>query len=686
MSVWRIASSSSTMRICVILRTPGSCGAARPNCSSCDQHYPCQQPRTGRRHAAMKLANRILAITFLISTTAIVGIAGLTLAVSNGALHDLLRKSLSDTVGREARVVQNSVDMVKSDLVVLAEVAASGILDDHSDPSAGSLQMLTDHLNALMRKRPAYAQAQLILGGATGQRMVLSTRSEDAGQTTVGAPTGGLRYEAVLREKQGLRPWSAQFGAAPRTSKGKEAAEGRDVLYFSAPVVARGGATVGAVAIAADFDLMVRELGWTSEDVVYSVGDQTGRYLYRSRPPPAASDGAKGNMLDDFPLRNGWGKWLAQGEPHLQRELRDPPRVVDLRRVDLVDATSAAPPEILVVGGVASFANVEMKASMYRTQLAVTVLGIGTLMVLGLTFATFCLVRPIESLTTVVDRIAAGEQNVMAPTQRRDEIGILARAMMHMADQLRRTAKNSEQAAMGRMASMIAHDLRNALSSVKMNLHILQAHHRKQNDDCLDGCEIALDQVRYMEHILNDMLAFARPGTLDLDWVDLGEAISTASVSLLPDAMRKSIDVRNCSEHKLPTVRGDRNKLLQLFQNILDNAIQAAPEGGHITIETRVLLHDSQPAVEVKVTDNGPGISPEIAGEMFEPFVTTRARGTGLGLAIVQRIVTQHRGHVTLNSRPSGGAVATVLLPVSPNDAEPADGASLDPGVASQGM
>lgn len=630
----------------------------------------------------MKLANRILVITFLISTAAIVGIASLTVSAASEALHDFLRKSLDDSVGREARIMQNSIDMLKSDLALLAEASASGILDEHSEPNTGSLQMLADHLNAMMRERPAYAQAQLILGGAIGQR-VRSTRSEDGGQATIDAPTGGLNYEAVLREKQGLRQWSAQFGGAPRASKSEEeATAGRNALYISAPVVSRGGATVGAVAIVVDFDLLVRELGRPSEDVAYYVGDQTGRYLYRSRPAPA---GAKGNMLDDFHLRNGWGKWLAEGEPHLQRELRDPPRVVDLRRVDLVEATSAAPPEIVVVGGMALFGDVEMKTAKYRTQLAVTVLGIGTLMVLALVFAICFVVRPIERLTNVADRIAAGDPYVMAPTQRRDEIGILARAMVRMADRLRKTAKNSEQASMGRMASMIAHDLRNALSSVKMNLHILQGHHRKQNDDYMDGCEIALDQVLYMEHILNDMLAFARPGTLDLEWVDLGEVISTASVSLLPDAMRKSIDLRNSGEQKLPTVRGDRNKLLQLFQNILNNAIEAAPEGGHITIETRALLHDSQPAVEIKVTDNGPGVAPDIAGTLFEPFVTTRARGTGLGLAIVQRIVSQHRGHVTLNSGPSGGAIATVVLPLSPNSSGPEDGADRDPWVTPQG-
>lgn len=228
---------------------------------------------------------------------------------------------------------------------------------------------------------------------------------------------------------------------------------------------------------------------------------------------------------------------------------------------------------------------------------------------------------------------------------------------------------------------MIAHDLRNALSSIKMNLKILYTHHRGEGDDYSDGCEIALEQVRYMENILNDMLAFARPDSMELDWVNLGDTIRTATVSLLPDVTRKSINIETGSDDKLPTVLGDRNKLLQIFQNVLDNAIQAAPEGGHVSIEARPLLHGSQPAVEIKIVDDGAGIPAEVADKIFEPFFTTRARGTGLGLAIVQRIVKQHGGQVHLGPAPGGGTVATIVLPLTPTawDQEPASAPEENP-------
>lgn len=617
----------------------------------------------------MKIAKKILAITFLISSVAIAGIAALTLTVATDALHDLLRRSLSDSVSREARILQNSVDMVKSDMALLAEGGASSVSAEYSGPNADNLQMLSDQLDAMMRKRTAYAQVQVILKGAAGgPRILRSTRWEDAVRTMIDPPTLNPSHEAVLRERQGLRSPDVMAGPFQRQMQGRAGRPaGKQVLYFTSPVAAKDGGILGAVSVAVDFDRLVGGIGRPQDDMVFAVADRTGRYLYRSgQEQHAAEPGVMTSVVDEFRLRDRWGTWLVRGDPHLQFELPDRSMVVDLRRILLADAVRGAEAEILVVGGAASYAGVEMKAAKFRSQLAVAVLGVGALMVLALAFATAHLIRPIDELTKVANRIAAGDRDVVAPTQHRDEIGVLARAMMRMADELRKAAKNAEQAAMGRMATMIAHDLRNALSSVKMNLQILYTHHRDEGDDYGEGCEIALEQVRYMENILNDMLAFARPDSLELDWVDLGETINTAALSLLPDITRKSIEIKTASDHKLPTVLGDRNKLLQVFQNVLDNAVQAVPEGGHVSIEARSLLHESQPAVEIRVVDDGAGIAAEVADKVFEPFFTTRARGTGLGLAIVQRIVKQHGGQVNLAPAPGRGAVATIILPLTP--------------------
>ena len=234
--------------------------------------------------------------------------------------------------------------------------------------------------------------------------------------------------------------------------------------------------------------------------------------------------------------------------------------------------------------------------------------------------------------------------------------------------------------ALGRMATMIAHDIRNALSSVKMNLKILHTHHRAAADDLADGCDIALEQVTYTENILTDMLDFARPKSLDLDWVDLDEVLEIATVSMTPMLTEQDILVCSDGHHSLPKVWGDRTRLIQLFQNLLSNAIQAMESGGHLTLEARSELHQSRPSVEIRIIDTGSGISDDIRDKIFEPFFTTRAKGTGLGLTIVHRLIRSHDGELIFESNPEGGTVARVILPLVSPDWPPSTVVQIAPG------
>ncbi len=616
----------------------------------------------------MKIANKILAITFLISGIAIAGIAGLTLDAASEALRDLSRRRLFDNVSREARIIQSSVDMVRSDIAMLGEGGTLGVLAEAPPmPSSEDLQMLGDQIDAMMRKRPAYAQTKVILAGAAGPRVVRSARIGDNVRTFLDLPVINPRHQEILKEPQGLRGGEVLFVAPSRLDQQDGEQIARRMLFFSSPVFTKNGTVAGAVSVAVDFETLVRGMGRPYDDIDYFVTDRAGQYLFRSvsdaeKPIRRAS----ASLLDDLNLYERWSTWLARDNGHLLDELAGQGMAIALQRIELLPGARNGERQMLIVGGIVSAADTEMKVGMFRNRLMIAVTGVGALMALALLLATAYLTRPIGQLTEAANRIAAGERDVVAPTQQRDEIGVLARAMMRMAEALRNAAQHGEQAALGRMATMVAHDLRNALSSVKMNLKILYAHHREADNERLDSCEIALDQVRYMENILNDMLAYARPDRLELDWLDLGDIIHTAVVSHLPDITSKSVNVETGGAEKLPTLQGDRNKLLQVFQNIIDNAVQAAPEGGRILISVRPLLFDSRPAVEIRIVDNGVGVPPDIADKIFEPFFTTRARGTGLGLAIVQRIVKQHGGTVSLASAPEGGTVATVTLPLTP--------------------
>jgi signal transduction histidine kinase len=110
----------------------------------------------------------------------------------------------------------------------------------------------------------------------------------------------------------------------------------------------------------------------------------------------------------------------------------------------------------------------------------------------------------------------------------------------------------------------------------------------------------------------------------------------------------------------------DRGRLVQVFQNLLQNAIQHAPRGSAVSLSAWTEATDDGPGVVVTIEDTGPGIPPSDLQRIFEPFVTRRRGGTGLGLAIVQRIVDEHGGTVTAINRPAGGATITVRLPRTP--------------------
>ena len=609
----------------------------------------------------MSIAKKLLIIMLLVAGVSVAAIAMLTLKSATDALHDLEGKRVADSVEREARILQTAIDMVKSDLTMLADGGARHVMEEHAEPSVDSLQRVADQLNILMRERHAYRQAKMLLVTEVGTpRVLVSTRIDNVVRTAVDPAVADWNFAALLAEKQGLRNFNEKTGVVSKEASGEK------VLFISLPIRGKDRDVIGAIAMMVAIDQVFRTFGGGHDGISYWVADSTGNYLFQSRPQASIGYSHQtANAIRDFKLEDAWDRLLLGDQPQLVVELPGISTLLSVRRASLDTGDGEDPRNTLIVGGTAPLLDVEIRAAALQRQLSMIVIGVGLLMVVTLVIATNRLLRPIDELTKVANHIASGDRSVVIPTSSDDEIGILARAMMRMADELRAAGKNSEQSAMGQMALMIAHDLRNALSAVKMNLQILDSHHRKEGDSQSESCEIALGQVRYMEIILNDMLTFARPGSAEFDWVDLGDTLRTASVSLLAETTQKSIDLRMEGEEKLPTVMADRNKLFQLFQNILGNAVHAVPEWGHITIRTRCLLHESQPAVEVRIEDDGPGISPQNADKVFEPFFTTSARGTGLGLAIVRRIVDQHGGRVYLDATVTQGTTLIVLLPLT---------------------
>lgn len=225
-------------------------------------------------------------------------------------------------------------------------------------------------------------------------------------------------------------------------------------------------------------------------------------------------------------------------------------------------------------------------------------------------------------------------------------------------------------AEMGRMASMIAHDLRNPLSSIKMSVQILAR--QASNAESAELGAIGLEQIRYMEDIITDMLAYTRPGGLNITWLRTEQLLQAVLNTVQRRIDEYSARVELDCEPGLPTFPGDANKLRQLLSNLLVNALQATearpPEERRVRIRADRHLGQGGSEIRIRICDNGDGIEPEAQARLFEPFFTTRTKGTGLGLAIVGQIAQQHGGRVSLESNQPRGTCAMLALPVVPKD------------------
>jgi len=233
----------------------------------------------------------------------------------------------------------------------------------------------------------------------------------------------------------------------------------------------------------------------------------------------------------------------------------------------------------------------------------------------------------------------------------------------------RELARAQTLAQMGRMASMIAHDLRNPLSSIKVTLQVLSKQ-TATTDETAELKGIALEQVAYMEAILNDMLTYSRPQVPRLEWINPVKLLETAIGLARRKIEEQGVRLSTRYQPGLPTFPGDVTQLRQVFSNLLLNAVQAMeqtpPEQRELTVTAELQLTPEGTAIRFEICDHGCGIGEEVSEKLFEPFFTTRAKGTGLGLAIVRRILDEHGGQVRLIPREPAGTCAEVVLPTVP--------------------
>ena len=237
--------------------------------------------------------------------------------------------------------------------------------------------------------------------------------------------------------------------------------------------------------------------------------------------------------------------------------------------------------------------------------------------------------------------------------------------LVAMENELR---KRDRLAAAGTLAAGVAHEIRNPLSALELNLRLLRDEVTsicKAGGDIEEYFEILFAETRRLNRITSSFLQLSRPEPLARVRVAFHQPVMQVARLVNREAQERNISLVFDLASGDPEVLGDSTKLEQVCLNILINAMQAMPTGGVIHVASALNWSDGRKYINLAFADQGVGISPENLPRLFDPYFTTRSDGTGLGLAIADRIVTDHGGKILVESKFGIGTVVTVRLPVA---------------------
>lgn len=291
------------------------------------------------------------------------------------------------------------------------------------------------------------------------------------------------------------------------------------------------------------------------------------------------------------------------------------------------------------------------------------IIGITVIAISGIVsyFLANTIVKPLNEVTQVAQKMADGQLKVRSVKRFDDEIGQLSDTLNYMAEELIRKEKLKND-----FISSISHELRTPLTSIKGWAVTLKSDELSSNDLLRDGLDIIEKESDRLSDIVEDLLDFSRlvSGriTLEKDEIDIIESIELISKQLRPKAENKNIQFNVIYEPDITYIIADENRIKQVLINLLDNAFKFTQEGGTVTL--RVNKNDDFLVIEV--ADNGPGIPEEDIPYIKEKFYKGRnsKSHTGLGLSICDEIVKLHGGFMEIKSKFGEGTVVIVSLPL----------------------
>ncbi len=259
----------------------------------------------------------------------------------------------------------------------------------------------------------------------------------------------------------------------------------------------------------------------------------------------------------------------------------------------------------------------------------------------------------------------------------KDEFGELASSFNEMAgslqEQMQKMQRTEQMVVLAELAAGLAHEIKNPLAGIKVAMDVLarEAHLSAEDRDVLGKVTA---EVGRLETLMRSFLNFAKPSKPLFSAVNVNNLLNTTLTFYLKHRSLGGTGKDGIRIEKnlppLPSTSADPMQLQQVFLNLFLNAIDAMPEGGVLGIRTA--CDGSPDEIRIEISDTGRGIDPEIAGRIFQPFFTTKAKGTGLGLPMSKLLIEQQGGSIGVAGNPGGGTVFTLRLPVRPPGEEAA--------------
>ncbi len=287
-------------------------------------------------------------------------------------------------------------------------------------------------------------------------------------------------------------------------------------------------------------------------------------------------------------------------------------------------------------------------------------------------FLVWRFTRPLANLSEAASRVAEGNLGVRVKNVgRNDEIGRLASRFNEMTAELEKSRELEAQlqqaeksAVVGRLASAIAHEIRNPLNYINLTLDHLRTKFKPEDAGKSETFEKLTTQLKEevgrINNQITDFLNYSRSANLNLQPLEVREVVEDSLRIIEAQAEEQNIKITLVENENVPRILGDAEFLRSVFNNLLINAVQAMQAtGGNLDI----MISSAANFVKIEIADTGAGIPEENIHKIFEPYFSTKETGTGLGLAIVKKNVDVHNGAIEAESKLGEGTKFTVSLP-----------------------